>query len=299
MPINLSGSRYKTLKSNVNNNSIPVSFCGVSYSAWIPPLNIRKLSFKTNMFRDDVILSIPKYIQKRLNQGVFPKGVKLYCGASSFGHEPISLAMLLAEKKINGINYPIVAVELSQIARDMSAKGLLEITSKDLDKARNAVENPFKYLTQASTDLVDDYKLSITNAKLVKGRGDGESRVFEPVTKEKIKEENIFKVSDDIMQKIFFVRDDFANVKFDLPSVVLFRNCLMHFRSEERRIFLKSLYEKLPKGSSLVVSSGDLSRNVGMHIIASGFKPVNPKLKNINNWQKFKDNPETFIFEKN
>lgn len=304
--INNSGSKDPWSKNTHKNENAAYSekklaFKGIYYSYWIPPLYQKKLSFQTNMMRDIVVKYVPEYIQKRFPKEKINK-FELFCGASSFGHEPVSVQMLLAEnKQISNLAYPMKAVELNPVASDIASKGILEITDGDFQKILQVIKNPSKYINlckESNPEVIDEYKKLLGNAKITKVSVVGGKRSFLPVDESRIKDDNIYKVSPEIMQNIDFICKDFNDVDFNIPSLVMFRNSLMHFSSADKKKFLTNLYEKLPENSSLMLAGGDLTRNVGQFALEAGFKPANGELKSIKDWQKFKNNPLTFIFEK-
>lgn len=175
--INNSGSKDPWSKNTHKNENAAYSekklaFKGIYYSYWIPPLYQKKLSFQTNMMRDIVVKYVPEYIQKRFPKEKINK-FELFCGASSFGHEPVSVQMLLAEnKQISNLAYPMKAVELNPVASDIASKGILEITDGDFQKILQVIKNPSKYINlckESNPEVIDEYKklLGLKNSKAI------------------------------------------------------------------------------------------------------------------------------------
>lgn len=110
---------------------------------------------ETSFFRDPKIFRaienhvIPDIVQK------FPKlsVIRIWCAASSFGQEPYSLAMLLAEMKVKNPRLPrfeIVATDISQAALNRAKEGKysqLEV-QRGLPAALLA-----KYFTKSKDDM--------------------------------------------------------------------------------------------------------------------------------------------------
>lgn len=195
---------------------------------------------KTYMFRNDISswAELGNYFEKRFDK--FDK-VNVYCYACSTGEEPYSLSILLLSKfkSMAGKFFPIIAKDIN--------KGLIE---ENIEKQQNG-------------------NIAVNNG-YTKGRKSLKIRASEMQQyiqrKGRYKEYEI--LSNDVIKPVKFsygnILDDINNIDKNNPSIVMCRNMWPYVDPEQYDKFAQNLYQKLQKGSVVIIGDYDCDGQKGV-----------------------------------
>ena len=180
---------------------------------------------ETKLFRSKSIIGLARFIVQE-----FPKGVPIFNMSCSYGHEPYSIALILADQ-LGGLDkvaerYPIFASDRSREVIDFANHGVLWVDDKNQDtldqfKASEHIINPIR---------VDD---NITE----------------------------FQVSDELFNVVRFrvnnLIDEVRNIDSQAPVVIVARNVWYYLDADSMKNSILALTDKLAVGSIVSMSNGD------------------------------------------
>ena len=172
---------------------------------------------ETSFFREPIHFDFMK--SHILNQDSLPNPFRVWSAACSSGEEPYSIAMLL-EDKIRGVNWELLASDISSRVLEKSQKGLYPI-----DKSEKI---PMDYLKK--------YCLKGKNANA-----------------------GYFKISDEMRDRIKFLplnlNEPFPN--FGKFSVIFLRNVMIYFDKETRIKLIRKISASLYQGGYLFIGHSE------------------------------------------
>ncbi|MBI3308269.1 MAG: hypothetical protein HYZ79_02725 [Candidatus Melainabacteria bacterium] len=277
----------------------------------------RKLHHNSSFFREPFVFKyLPRYLKKRFPDAT-SNGVQINLGACSQGEDAWALAMVLEnDDDLKIEESPINASDINEGVVNIAKSGILSFLARTLTKAREVVPNIEEFFGSMPNndsndierqELLDEYRRLLEQAGFKKKTGSGEAAKYVSVTAEQARLNMLYRVSEGLRRQVEFKAADFKREfntdKFDKPCLVIFRNALQHFNAEEREEFANALFSSLEPGSSLVIGSGDIQKDVPRKLFDAGFEPSNPKYTR-QCFQisgpiiKAKD-PKALIFEKN
>lgn len=190
--------------------------------------------------------------------------VNIYCLACSTGKEPYSLAVLL-DHIYEGSDFKIYASDFDP--------NRIECCNRRSDDNVLITDTDFYDITHGSAMPYED---SLSYVEHIGTYG--------------------YRLRNDLLSRIDFevktIQDAIDELSTDKPAIVMCRNVWPYIPSEEHRELANKLYDKLPKGSIIVVGGydGDDAKTFISALKKNGFHPVNEANSN--------DEPISLIYEK-
>lgn len=231
----------------------------------------------TNFFRTDLNWdAFGNYIKSKF-PNIDDVDIKVY--ACSTGDEAYSLSMLLS-KVYQGQHYKIDAkdidLELIKSNKRTQKEGGVYIDASNMEN----------YSLALGLDKTEDMKQFLRS----KNNADVYYKCF---------------LDDHITNKVHFsqanILDDITSISSHKPAIIMCRNMWPYVHHKEYEQYVKSLYDRLTKGSIVVVGGYDYNGEMSVFksdmfpkiLIKCGFKPVNVlDMKYVDN------NIVSFVFEK-
>lgn len=180
---------------------------------------------ETKLFRSKGLVGLAKFIVKE-----FPDGIPVFNLACSYGHEPYSMALVIADQlgsmKQVSERYPIFASDRAKEVIDAAQSGILWIDDKNLDtlksfRASKHIINPVK---------VDDETIE-------------------------------FQISEELFGAVSFresnLVNEVRNITPGLPVVTIINNVWYYLDEDTVSNLVLALRDSLPPGSILAMGNGD------------------------------------------
>lgn len=214
---------------------------------------------QTDMFRTDMDWDfLASYLHNRFR---FENKINTLVYACSTGQEPYTLSIVLQHKLGNSAEkfFPIQAKDIRE-----------DIIEKDI-------------ADQAGDTIIKDSYLPIRRCLGINHDESEKYVILEEIPNSSFE---IEKLTDNATSPVQFsctnILDDIDNIDSDTPSLIMCRNMWPYVNPEEYEEFAKKLYDKLAKGSVVVLGNYDfagekgkeLSKTFPINLIKAGFEAV-------------------------
>jgi chemotaxis methyl-accepting protein methylase len=180
---------------------------------------------ETKLFRSKGLLGLAKFIVRE-----FPNGIKIFNPACSYGHEPYSMALVMADQlgdmKQVAKKYPISASDRFKEIINFAKCGILWIDDKNLDTLTNF---------RAGEHIINPIKV------------DNETTEFQ--------------VSEELFDTVSFRENDLVDevrsIGPGLPVVAIIKSVWYYLDADKVNNLVLALRDSLPSGSILAITNGD------------------------------------------
>ena len=180
---------------------------------------------ETKLFRSKGLVGLAKFIVKE-----FPDGIPIFNLACSYGHEPYSMALVMADQlssmKQVSEKYPIFASDGAKEVIDAAKLGILWIDDKNLDTLKSF---------RASEHIINPVKV------------DNETTEFQ--------------ISEELFGAVSFRKNDLVDevrsITPGLPIVTVIKNVWYYLDGDTVSNLVLALRDSLSPGSILTVTNGD------------------------------------------